>query len=72
MDEAAMDDLDRLSLAVAIGILQAETELPGSQKPASIEIAKLIVAQLRPAEQEQQETSAGTALDPLTARSGSD
>jgi hypothetical protein len=46
-----MDDLDRRSLEVAISILQAETESPGSQKPASIEIAKKILAQLQPAEQ---------------------
>ena len=67
-----MDDLDRLSLEVAIGILQAETESPGSQKPASIEIAEQILAELQPAERHVQELSTGHAFDSLNCRSGSD
>ena len=57
-----MDDLDRRSVDVAIGILQAETESPGSQKTASIEIAKQILAQLRPAELHLREISGGSEL----------
>jgi len=49
--EAAMDELDRLSLEAAINTLQAETEFPGSQKPTSIEIVKQILAQLEPSQQ---------------------
>jgi hypothetical protein len=44
-----MDDLDRLSLAVAMSTLEAESESPGSQKPNHIEIAKQILAQLQQA-----------------------
>jgi hypothetical protein len=57
-----MDDLDRRSMEVAIGVLQAETESPGSQKLASIEIAKQILAQLQPAEQHLKEISAVSAF----------
>lgn len=70
--EAAMDDLDRLSLEVAIGILQAEMESPGSQRPASIEMAKQILTELRWAEWCVEELSTGHAFDYLTCRSGSD
>ena len=70
--EAAMDDLDRLSLKVAIGILQTETESPGSQKPATIEMAEQILAELQPAEPRVEELSAGGAFDSLDCRSGSD
>jgi hypothetical protein len=58
--EAAVDDLDRLSLKVAIGILQSEKDSPGSQKPANIEMAEEILAELRPAEPWVQEISGRT------------
>ena len=66
---AAMDDLDRRSVEVAISILQAEAESPGSQKPASIGIAKQILAQLQPAELHLGEISSGSVVD--SAISGS-
>ena len=70
--EAVMDDLDRLSLKVAIGILQDETESPGSQRPDSIEMAKQILTELRWAESCVEELSTERAFDSQTCRSGSD
>ena len=67
-----MDDLDRLSLKVAIGILQDETESPGSQRPDSIEMAKQILTELRWAESCVEELSTERAFDSQTCRSGSD
>jgi hypothetical protein len=70
--DAAMDDLDRLSLDVAIGILQAEKESPGRQKPAIIEIAEQILAELQPAEPCVQLISIEGAPDSLNYRNRSD
>lgn len=67
-----MGDLDRRSLEVAISILQTETESPGSQKPASIKIARQILAQLQPPEQRPKEIFAGSAFDSAISGSGSD
>jgi hypothetical protein len=42
-----MDELDRIALEVAISILQAEAEAPGSQLQSSITLAEQIVAHLQ-------------------------
>ena len=42
-----MDELDRIAFDVAISILQAEAEAPGSQLPASVTLAEQIVAHLQ-------------------------
>ncbi len=41
-----MDDLDRLALDVAVSILEAEAEVPGSQAPASVRLAEQILREL--------------------------
>ena len=68
---AAVDDLDRLSLAVAMCTLEAETESPGSQNPSDIEVAKQILAQLQHMGQPLEETCAGSTWDSPIARVGS-
>jgi len=50
-----MDDLDRISLEVAISILQAEAEAPGSQPSSSVRLAEQILAQLQETEPSQKE-----------------
>ena len=67
-----MDDLDRLSLAVAMSTLEAESESPGSQKPNHIEIAKQILAQLQQAGLHLKESCATSTFDPLVSRVGTD
>lgn len=57
-----MDNLDRLALEVAVSIILAETETPGSQTPSSIKLAQQILDQLREAEPDLVETFAGNAL----------
>jgi hypothetical protein len=57
-----MDNLDRLALEVAVSILQAETEAPGSQTPASIKLAQQIFDQLREAEPDLTATYPGNAF----------
>jgi hypothetical protein len=42
-----MDELDRIAFDVAISILQAEAEAPGSQLPSSVTLAEQIVAHLQ-------------------------
>lgn len=67
-----MDDLDRLSLEVALSILRAEADAPGSQKLASVNIAQQILAHLQPAEQYIKATSTGRVFDSVNGRTGSD
>jgi hypothetical protein len=52
---AEMDDLDRIARDVAISILQAEAEVPESQTPANVKLAREILAQLRQTETSQTE-----------------
>jgi len=50
-----MDDLDRLTLEVAESIMHAERRAPGIHNPATVLIAKQILAQLQEAEPNSQE-----------------
>jgi hypothetical protein len=51
-----MDDLDKIVLEVALSIVQAEAEAPGSQPLRSVRLAEEIVAHLQQAANEQPKT----------------